>query len=527
MDPREIQSLEELCIQDDAPWCQAACPLHVDARGMLAAISRGDFKAASALYRKRVPFPGILSRVCDEPCALVCKRREAGGAINIALLERSCAEYAGFAPDRPLMVDPPRTGRVAVVGGGLSGLTAALELAKRRNDVTLFERSDRLGGAMLDFPADVLPPEVVEAELDRLKKERVDVRLGTCIGSDTSLKALLAEYDAVYLATGPAAAAAGCVGSARLGLRPDDIDPSTLATATEGLFAGGSLRRAPASGGGAPTYSPVTSMADGRTAAISIDRFIKGESLTSQRENEGPYATRLYTSLEGVESARPITVAGPGIGYSEDEATQEAARCLQCQCLECVKACEYLQHFKEYPGACIRKVTKNITSLPGKSYRTHTKFINACSLCGLCGAVCPTDLNMAVVNIEARDNMWERGFMPPAIHESAIRDMEASQDETTPHRAQPAGPRHQRLRLVPWLPAAGLRAGERRTGLSPSRGHAARWGGADAGVLRGSGLVVGAAAAFRREVRGADGSVGEPRAAADDPRLSHLLARVC
>ncbi len=75
-----------------------------------------------------------------------------------------------------------------------------------------------------------------------------------------------------------------------------------------------------------------------------------------------------------------------------------------------MKACTYLDHFNEYPGKCIRKVTKNITSLPGKSYRTHTKFINACSLCGLCGVVCPTDLDMAVVNSQARRIMCDKGY---------------------------------------------------------------------------------------------------------------------
>ena len=66
---------------------------------MAEAIARGDFKAAAAIYAKRVPFPGILSRVCDQPCRAVCKRREAGEAIELGLLERSCADYAGFAPE--------------------------------------------------------------------------------------------------------------------------------------------------------------------------------------------------------------------------------------------------------------------------------------------------------------------------------------------------------------------------------------------------------------------------------------------
>ena len=161
MDPRDIQKLEELCIQDDAPWCQASCPLHVDVRSMLEAIGRGDFGAGARIYSKHVPFPGILSRICDQPCRTVCKRREAGGAIQIGLLEGSLAHYGTFAPTAPRHGSSPWEGgsspweggssreeRIAVVGGGLSGLTAALELAKKHYTVTIFEASESLGGRL-------------------------------------------------------------------------------------------------------------------------------------------------------------------------------------------------------------------------------------------------------------------------------------------------------------------------------------------------------------------------------------------
>ena len=426
MDPREIQRLEELCIQDDAPWCQATCPLHVDVRGMLGALSRGDFRAASGIYTKKVPFPGILSRCCDQPCRKVCKRQEAGDAINVGLLERSCADYAGFVPG-PVKNGSPRSGRVAIVGGGLSGLSAALELVKKRYGVSLFEGSGRLGGALRLLPPTCFPGDhrrgdrPFGARQRRRPSRRPPWTGHHSHGSAGAVRRRLSEHRR------------GGAASRRRGRRSGYVSgdsrrhrPLTLATSQQGVFAGGSLRRTMEGGHGARDYSPVSSMSDGRRAAISIDRFLNGESLASQRENEGPYQSRLYTSLKGVEPAGAISPGGPGIGYARNEAMAEAARCLQCQCLECVKACTYLDHFNEYPGKCIRKVTKNITSLPGKSYRTHTKFINACSLCGLCGTVCPTDLDMAVVNSQARAIMWNNGFMPPAIHDFAIRDMESS-----------------------------------------------------------------------------------------------------
>jgi glutamate synthase (NADPH/NADH) small chain len=430
VDARDILRLEDLCIQDHAPWCEAVCPLHVDARGMLEALARGDFRSAADIYNKKAPFPGILSRICDQPCRASCKRGEAGEAISIGLLERSCADYAGFAP--PAVGNgSPGSRRVAVVGGGVSGLTAALELAKRHHEVVLFEASDRLGGSLRLLPPDVLPPAILDEELGRLAMVGVDVCTGTHVGGDTTIAELLGQFDAVYLGIGRAAPVADAKGSNPVVSRAvaGAIDPLTFATCERGVFAGGSLRHGEAEREGAAAYSPVSSMADGRRAAISIDRFLKEESLVSQRENEGPYTTRLYTSLEGVEPSEAVHPAGPGLGYGRDEAIAEAQRCLRCECLECVRACVYLDHFNEYPGKCIRKVVKNINSLPGKSYRTHTKFINACSLCGLCGVVCPTDLDMALVNREAKQIMWDKGFMPPAIHDFALRDMESSNAE--------------------------------------------------------------------------------------------------
>ena len=421
MDPRDLQQLEESCIQDDAPFCEAACPLHVDVRTMLEAVTQGDFTAAARVFRRRVSLPGVLSRICDQPCRCACKRREAGDAIEVGLLERSCAVFAGFSAEAPRL-GPSRDQRVAVVGAGLSGLSAAIELAKRNYRVTLFEGSDILGGRLRTIAEERLPSGILEQELEGLESYGVEARTGTRLCGNFSLALLAQEFDAVYLATGSERPPDGCAEPEATLLRQAwaEVDEITLATPVDKVFLGGSARRS-----GRP-YSPVGSMADGVRAAVSIDRFIKHESLAPRRDREGPYETRLYTSVQGIEPKPAVSPADPRLGYDQAEAMAEAGHCLQCECLECVKACTYLEHFNEYPGKCIRKVTKNIVSVPGKSYRTFTKFINACTLCGLCGAVCPTGVDMAVVNGQARRRMCESGFMPPAIHEFALRDMESS-----------------------------------------------------------------------------------------------------
>ena len=416
MDPREIQRLEELCVQDEAPFCQAACPLHVDVKEMLKAVARNDLEAGAKVYAQKAPFPGVLARICDQPCHSACKRAEAGGAIEIGHIERACAKYVEHVDrtdlPRSLTRGAQREERVAVVGAGLSGLTAAIELARRGYQATLIEASKSLGGRLRLYPPEILPTAVLDAELCALEEHGVELRLQTTLGTDVALADLLRDYQAVCLCTGPN----DCLSfTASVG-----IDGTTLVTAVRGVFCGS------APGRESRGYSPVGAVADGLRVALSVDRFLKGESLTAGRDKEGSYRSRLETSLQGVEAAPAVTPGEGRGGYTREQAVLEARRCLQCECLQCVTACTYLQHFREYPGKCIRKVTKNLISVPGKSYRTFTPFINACALCGLCGSVCPTDLDMAVVNGRARRIMCEQGVMPPAIHHFAIEDMESS-----------------------------------------------------------------------------------------------------
>ena len=107
----------------------AACPVHVDGRGLCTEIARGDLAAALKILQKSVPYPAIISRICDQPCRLACCRKEAGDAIAIAALERACSDLVGSG--EKVTVLPRKSKQVAVIGSGLSGLTVAYDLAKK------------------------------------------------------------------------------------------------------------------------------------------------------------------------------------------------------------------------------------------------------------------------------------------------------------------------------------------------------------------------------------------------------------
>ncbi|HZQ34730.1 MAG TPA: NAD(P)-binding protein, partial [Dehalococcoidia bacterium] len=311
MEQIELHALEDQCIQDEPPACTAGCPIHVDARAIAAEIARGDFAAALAILRKTLPFPGIICRVCDAPCQPACRRGEAGDPIGIRALERACVEHGGRLDDKPRQL-PRRRKRVAIGGGGLSGLTAAFDLARKGYDVVIFEAADRLGGSLWQLDRADLPAQAIHEDLAVLDRLGVEVRLATPIGRAAGLAELRREFDAVYLATGA---------QADLPLDPAhshngaaSVDAVTFATGLAGVFAGGGLLRR------GRARSPIASIADGRRAAISIDRYLQQVSLTASRAGEGAYATRLYTNIQGIAPMPAVPAGDPARGYSRAEA---------------------------------------------------------------------------------------------------------------------------------------------------------------------------------------------------------------
>lgn len=416
MDQKLLRERESKCIQENPPACTAGCPVHVDARGMAKAVQKEDYATGFALFNRMVPFPGIISRICNQPCRQTCKRNEIDESIFIKGLEQICVDNNNTAPK--LLLPKAKTQKVAIVGAGLSGLTAALELSRKGYKVTVFEATDRLGGSIWDIAENKLPRQLIHNDFEIIAKFPIEIRYNTAINA---LDSLSAEYDAIYLATG-----FQLTGNSDLGLELASdgkikVDLISLATNNNKVFVGGSLRREY----GHP--SPIASIADGKIAAISIDRLFQNASLTANREKEGPYETALYTNIKGIKP-EPMVIAGDSdSGYSKTEAVQEANRCLLCECQECVKACEYLAHYRGYPKRYAREVYNNLSIVMGIHHANN--MINSCSLCGLCEQICPGNLNMGEICHEARKIMVEKGKMPPSTHDFALRDMQFSNSD--------------------------------------------------------------------------------------------------
>lgn len=411
MDQKELRDLEYRCIEENPPWCLAACPLHVDARALAAAVAGGDWVGAWKVLLRSMPFPGILGRICDAPCRESCKRGEAGEAIAIGELERACVGHS--MPLRPSVPLPAKEERVAILGAGLAGLTAAWDLARKGYQVVIHEPGDILAADLRARYSNELSADAIIAELALLEKLGVRIELNAPVEEADFLEGRRAEYDAVFLSLDVLDQAPWPLDRGAED-RPFIASPSQ-ATLRKGVFAGGLDRP--------EGPSPVWQAAEGRWAATSIDRFLQGVSPSAGREKEGPYETRLFTSLEGVDP-QPLVQTSGNEGYKDEEAIQEAKRCLQCHCLECVKICPFLERFGAYPKKYAREIYNNQSIVMGE--RKANKLINSCSLCGLCEQVCPNDFAMQDLCLAARQEMTAKGKMPPSAHEFALLDMEFS-----------------------------------------------------------------------------------------------------
>lgn len=392
---------EELsaCMQNDPPPCASACPFGLDVRTLIGHIKRGAFSAAFRFYRDAVAFPGIVSRLCDQPCQRSCVFSAKGGPI--ALRELEAAAVAHAPNTRPNNYNlPKRPARIAVVGAGPSGLACALRLASKKYEVVIFEKEERMGGSLWQL----LPEEVFLPELElQFMYEKVEFCFSTPVTELSQLRA-----DTVYVATG--------AGGARFGLELSG--EGACASRQAGFFLGGSLTG----------RSTMEAIADGLLAAKAIERYLK---IGAMNEPFRDYSSRFHPDPNLLPYTPPVPPAQPG-GFTKEEAVAEAERCQQCQCDACVKYCDLMRSYHKYPKRVEEEVQTTIepVSLSRKA-RLGTRMIATCNHCGLCRQVCPVSLDTGTYLLDSHRRMVEEGAMPWAYHEFWLRDMEFSNTEAS------------------------------------------------------------------------------------------------
>lgn len=183
--------------------CMLSCPAGANVQGYVQLIKQGRHEEAIKLIMKRVPLPGVLGRVCPHPCEDACKRAEVDEAVSIRELKRTAADAVDFETLEVPQIK--ETGvKIAVIGSGPAGLTAAYDLRLMGHAVTIFEARDKLGGMLrYGIPDFRLPKEVVDREINYLLRHGIETRTGVQFGEDMSLKDLGDEgFSAILLGIG-------------------------------------------------------------------------------------------------------------------------------------------------------------------------------------------------------------------------------------------------------------------------------------------------------------------------------------
>ncbi len=321
--------------RDPAP-CRTTCPAGVNVQGYVQLVGQGKYREAVQLIMERVPLPGVLGHVCPAFCESECLRSKRDSAISIRLLKKFAAEKVNLE-DIPLPFIEEKTGKVAVIGSGPAGLTAAYYLRLKGYGVTILEALSDLGGMLrTGIPEQRLPRDVLDREIRNILRHGVQVETGKRLGRDFTLNDLRQQgFGAIFLAIGSKGTAKLEIPGIESGPRGRiTADDATARTSAPDVFAAGDA----VSG----LSTVIEAIAGAHKAVTSIDLYLRGEDPESVAgtEEKGQKISLDRSRVKYSKSSAAEKIPA----LSEDAAVSEAARCLNCgvcaECMECVRACE-------------------------------------------------------------------------------------------------------------------------------------------------------------------------------------------
>jgi hypothetical protein len=359
--------------------CQSVCPAHMHIDQMLGQIAAEDWSGAIATVKEQIPLPAVLGRICPELCEKGCRRKIHDAPVSICRLKREVADrdLASEAPYRPSVL-PPSGKKVAIIGAGPAGLSAAYYLAQAGHACTVFDRHEQPGGSLLTRTSpEELPREVIAAEVEQIRMLGVQFVLG--VQADPG--ELLATHDAVLVATGEKA--------------PVKTDRQSGRTAILNVYGAGA-----AAGSG---KQAVQAVGDGHFAARAIIAGLAGLPPIRRAPDWNcagpvPAAEDLARKAGQVccdgRAEHPLEGSEPGMfahGAADQWAQRQADRCLRCGCPKqdnCTLrevAAALGANPLAYRGDCRHPVATFSATLPGG--RRFALDNGKCITCGKCVAI--------------------------------------------------------------------------------------------------------------------------------------------
>ncbi len=403
----------DACRQNEKPFCSTACPFHLDVLDFQSKMANSNYNAALKTFRNAAGFPDIAAALCPEYCASVCPRGELDQSVQLNLLEKTCVAKA-TKKDPPDYNVPLKNRKIAVIGAGASGLACALRLCQKKYNVTIYEKSGRLGGKLWDL----LPPELFLEDIKRqLQYEKYDLHYNTEIRSIDEIRK--EGFEAVYVATGK-----------------DGHDFGTLNQENGYCFMDGEI--AVFSGGSLTGGDPIQALADGLDMGLAIEIFLKTGRLEYPKK-AGP--CRAVADTDKLIRSDAVIPTDNGL-FTEEEAAAEADRCIRCQCSACMKYCDVCAYHNQWPMRIRDDIMATVAFSTSPSIMKKTpgkRLMNTCTQCGLCDEVCPENIEIGGMLLEARRSLHRQGTMPGAYHQFWVRDMEFTNGEEAALARKPPG----------------------------------------------------------------------------------------
>lgn len=362
--------------------CQVACPAHMNIPLMIRQIAAGQLRDAIATVKQDIALPAVLGWICPRPCERVCRRGVFDEAVSICLLKRYVADVDLQSTDPYLPECKPRQDkRVAIVGAGPAGLSAAYYLQQEGYDCTVFDEHEEPGG-MLRYAVsqEELPKDVLDKEISLIKKLGVRFQRSTRVGTALSMEKLRRAFDAVFVAVGELKP--GDAESIGLETSPDGIvvNAKTYEASLPGVFVGGDAVR--------KRRLTVRAVADGKEAAVSINQYLSGQTVIGPPK---PFNTRIGKLKEGeierfmacASEAQRVTPSQEDGGFTEAQACEEAARCLHCDCRK-AESCKLRQYAQQYGARSTRYKVERRSFVQCVQHPDVIYEPGKCIDCGLC-----------------------------------------------------------------------------------------------------------------------------------------------
>jgi len=352
---------------------------------MVRLIQSEQFDEAISTVKQDIALPATLGRICPAPCEAGCNRKPHDQAVSVCMLKRFAAD-ADLEKEDPYAPEVQSSSgkKVAIAGGGPTGLSAAYYLLQKGHAVHIYDTNPQLGGLLRYGVLDEnLPKSVLDAEIAQIQALGLEFHPGVALGKDIALEALRETHDAVILAFGAIDPKTFDLPGLKLASRGVAINRTTYETNLTVVFAGGNAisenRRA------------IRALAHGKEIASSVDQLLNGQPVVGEL---GHFASRMGRLLEG-EREELLQIAGPAertdpgggieLGFVPSESTGESSRCLRCGCQH-IESCK-LKHYADEYGADQtrfqlgeRKKLQRVLQYDGRIVYEPGKCIK-CSLC--------------------------------------------------------------------------------------------------------------------------------------------------